>query len=423
MKFPDIKYVVRTKILTFYFLLLIVLSIFNSAIPLVGVLYKSNIQENTSYYKNNVATQNKLSLNNIRMTVSSNNGVVGSGSSLHVSNSLLYLVELHYGLEIYNISNVKKPKLINSFQNLSLRYENKMIISENYIYIYNNHDDFYILDYTNPSSITERAHYLIYGVINFAINDSYLYALKENGLAIYDIENFSTLELIGEYSNSSANYRDFALKNNFAYICDEEKGFSILNITDYTNISLVKDYVLNESNYFPSIYIDGNNLYIDENSKGLHVYNITNPLAAYSISLFDELNDDFSSNIFVVENIIYLLRYKGFSILDASDLTSIQLISNFQTDPHGLFSAFEIQDNYIYLHSTETGHFESRKPLHIVNVTNLELPVEVYPKLGNWDSTDFLLLLLYIFLGAIVVAPVLLFLIAVVRSLIKDIKR
>lgn len=353
------------------------------------------------------------------------NDVIRSGNTLFVDNNWLFLIENRYNLEIYNISNVIEPEVVYSYSALSVSYDSKMIVQNNYFYIYCEHTDIlHVLDCTDPTLIFERTRYTdLEGLKNFAVNDWYLYTISENNFTIYNFENFSALDQLANYFDDMYSFHDFTIKGNYSYVLDEMKGFVILNITDYSNIDYISEITLNEEEYKPSIYIFNDNLFIFESLIGLHIFDISNPLSIAKISLYDELANYSITDIFVKGNILYVLQSDGFFILDGSDLGQIQSISNYiESNFYTIFYSFMIQNDFVYLHNTYTAHFEQRTPLFIVNITNLELPIEVYPK-SSRGSAEIFLLLLYIFLGAIVAIPVFLFLFAVIKSIIKDIKK
>ena len=91
-------------------------------------------------------------------------------------------------------------------------------------------------------------------------------------------------------------------------------------------------------------------------------------------------------------------------IFDISDFEQIQLLGNYSaSDFSKSFSSFMIQNNYAYIHNTYSGHFVSRKPLFIVNITDLDSPIHVFPhdEFDFWDWLDALsrLMLSIVILG------------------------
>jgi hypothetical protein len=93
-----------------------------------------------------------------------------------------------------------------------------------------------------------------------------------------------------------------------------------------------------------------------------------------------------------------MLDYNYLLILEISDFEQIQLLSNYSApDFSTSFSSFMIQNNYAYIHNTYSGHFVSRKPIFIVNITNLDSPLHVFPhdEYDFWDWLDDLSKFLY----------------------------
>lgn len=340
-----------------------------------GKIFANNLS------KDNITKQEFSPDNYSGKSIYKEDDIIRSGNTLFVNDTWLFLIENWYDLEIYNISNVNEPKVVNNSTGLSVSYDSKMIVQNNTIYIYcEDTDILHVLDITNPMFISERTRYTeLEDLENFAVNDWYLYTISENNFTIYNFENFTALVQLDNYYNNTNSYHDFTIKGNYSYVLDERKGFAILNITDHSNIQYIDEIVVNDGEYKSTIYIKNDNLFLFDCQNGLYSYDISNPLVISQISLY-ELANYIIRDICVNENIMFLLESDGLFILNASNLEQIQSISNYTaTDYHTIFESFMIQNNLAYLQDTFTGHFEPRTPLYIVNVTNLESPYQIFP--------------------------------------------
>ncbi len=316
--------------------------------------------------------------------------ITRTGSTIFVNDDWLTLIEDWYGREIYNISDVNEPVLAKSYSVPDVDYDSTMIVQDNYLYIYIWHSIF-VFDFTNPLSIDEVTRYTGLGDLsNFAINGWYLYTLSKDNFTIYNFENFSTLEQQDSYYNDTYSYHDFNIKGNYSYVLTEYKGFVILDISNKTNIQYSGEIVLNDGEYKYTIYIKNDNLFLYDDSYNLNIFNISDPLNITIISTY-LLQYRHIVDIIIKDNTLFMLDYNFLLILDISDFEQIQLIGNYSApDFSTSFSSFIIQNNYAYIHNTYYGEFVSRKPLFIVNITNLDSPIHVFPhdEFDFWDWLD-----------------------------------
>lgn len=316
--------------------------------------------------------------------------ITRTGSTIFVNDDWLTLIEDWYGTEIYNISDVNEPVLAKNYSAPDIDHYSTMIVQDNYLYIYLGRTIF-VFDYTNPLSLVEETRFTgLRDLSNFAINGWYLYALSENNFTIYNFENFSTLEQQDSYFNDTYDYHDFNIKGNYSYVLTEYKGFVILDISNKTNIQYSGEILLNDGVYKSTIYIKNDNLFLFDSQYNLSIFNISDPLNITIMTTYVLLYRSIS-DIIIRDNTLFLLDYDALLILDISDFEQIQSIGNYSAPEFSTsFSSFMIQNNFAYIHNTYYGHFVSRKPLFIVNITDLESPQHVFPhdEFDFWDWLD-----------------------------------
>lgn len=316
--------------------------------------------------------------------------ITRTGSTIFVNDDWLTLIEDWYGTEIYNISDVNEPVLAKNYSAPDIDHYSTMIVQDNYLYIYLGRTIF-VFDYTNPLSLVEETRFTgLRDLSNFAINGWYLYALSENNFTIYNFENFSTLEQQDSYFNDTYDYHDFNIKGNYSYVLTEYKGFVILDISNKTNIQYSGEILLNDGVYKSTIYIKNDNLFLFDSQYNLSIFNISDPLNITIMTTYVLLYRSIS-DIIIRDNTLFLLDYDALLILDISDFEQIQSIGNYSAPEFSTsFSSFMIQNNFAYIHNTDYGHFVSRKPLFIVNITDLESPQHVFPhdEFDFWDWLD-----------------------------------
>lgn len=356
------------------------------------ILARKLVIDNSKIVENNNAIIEFPSNNFFENSIYREDNITRTGSTIFVNDDLLILIEDWYGREIYNISDVNEPELAKNYSTPDIDYESTMIVQDNYLYIYIWHS-IYVFDYTNPLSIVQVGRYTGLGDLsNFAINGWYLYTLSEDNFTIYNFENFSTLELQDSYFNGTHDYYDFNIKGNYSYVLTEYEGFVILDISNKTNIQYSGEILLHSGVYKSTIYIKNDNLFLFEPypQNNLSIFNISDPLNITIMSTY-LVQDRSIIDIIIRDNTLFMLDYNALLILDISDFEQIQSIGNYSVPEFSTsFSSFMIQNNFAYIHNTDYGHFVSRKPLFIVNITNLESPQHVFPhdEFDFWDWLD-----------------------------------
>jgi hypothetical protein len=310
---------------------------------------------------------------------------IASGVSIYVNETLVYIVADYHGLDIINVSNRNEPEFVGEYKfpwDPHGDYSN-LIVQGDFVFFYSwDTNTITIVDCSDITNIVMKENYTLTGdrINNFVVKDWKIFTITNTKYTIYDFTNFSPLSTVDSYLNASSQFADLIVHENYSYVLEEGKGFTILNITDYSNIQKVGEVILNESSSFPAFQdkFDGN-IFIYEKYKGLHVYNITNPLNPDNITKYN-LNSDYFGGLHIRGDYVYIVTgYRSFDILDLSALPTIQLIGNYSSEYICWFEAITADNNYVYLLSTQSGELQGRRPLYIVNVTDPELPVHLYP--------------------------------------------
>lgn len=216
------------------------------------------------------------------------------------------------------------------------------------------------------------------------------------------------LEKIGEI-DTDGQVMDVVVRNNIAFIADDDNGFYIYNVIDNSNpieifhdpaaagangIEIVDDLaylgilfgglkIYNISNLVAPIFIgnyENTGAIVDvqvlneiaylsdhgspqSGSGGNILVNVSDPYNPFRISKFD--GGGKPSNVFVDNQIIYSADYSyGYEILNASDPSNIQLIRRIGLDP-GYFGVY-VSNGYAYF--TNNNNHEG---LYIYDVRNL----------------------------------------------------
>lgn len=127
----------------------------------------------------------------------------------------------------------------------------------------------------------------------------------------------------------------------------------------------ISNYYIN--GFATDVYVSENYAYIAEESKGLSIIDISNINSPQEVGFFETLDQTVA--LVVQDNNVFLAsKSKGLRIIDVSDKTSPQKIGYYitQGDAVGL----DIYENYIYLVDQQNG-------LRIIDISDLTSPVEV----------------------------------------------
>ncbi|MCK5298875.1 MAG: hypothetical protein KAJ76_08210 [Candidatus Heimdallarchaeota archaeon] len=329
------------------------------------------------------STQSVQMNSNFGKTTSLNSDIARGGSTIVVNGSFAYLLGDYVGLEIYDVSNKDEIEAVGSFSyayELTMDYSD-LIVHNGYFYFFSQEiNRVTILDCSDVSNIVVRANYTLPDAYytKIAVLDWNILTLTSTEFSIYNFTDFSPVSLIDSYTNASASFSDLTVQGNYSFILDSNYGLTIFNITDSSNILKGYDLVLNETSNYTDYYVEDDYAYIYEDGKGLHIYNISNPIAPTNVTKYDFYGHTIHD--FLIKNNNAFVLYSGyFDILNVSNLLDIQLIGSYHTEYIAVFESICVDGNFAYLRNTQSGELQGTRPLYVVDITNLESPVHVYP--------------------------------------------
>jgi len=328
-------------------------------------------------------TQSVQMNSNFGKTISLNNAIARGGSTIFANGSLVYLIEDYYGFEIYNVSIKDEPEVVGSFNyshDLTWDYSD-MIVQNDFVYFFSQDiNRITILDCSDVSNIIIKTTYTLPDAFytKIAVRDWNILTLTSTNFSIYNFTNYSPISLLNSYTNTSSSFIDLTIQGNYSYILDSNYGLAIFNITDSANILKVNDLKINETGAFSDFYVTDDYVYIFEEHVGLHIYDFSDPLIPSFVTKF-EITGYTIADILVEGNNAFLVHWNSFYILNVSNLLDIQLIGTYTTEYIAVFGSISVDGNFAYLTSTQSGELQGRRPLYIVDITNPESPVHVYP--------------------------------------------
>ena len=338
-----------------------------------------------------------------------------------------------HGFEILNTSYPETIDIINEFhleENLSSGYltlNNTFLFLSVadyrnwsmgfYVFEVANHENTSISQYFFNTSLTDFYCYGLY------VRGSYLYYLTNNindrigGVIVFDCTDVTHPVEVGSYFKTECCFQDLVFYNNFAYLlsmnsyCEHSApDIQIINVENTSLLTKVGE--VEENTGFNSIDCYRDYLLLTNIFEGLDIYDLTDPTNPQKISTYAE-TDVYFQDACLSENIAFLVKLKGCSVLDLSDIHSPKRIGNFKyKKENGGFEYGLIEDNLLYLHKNSE---DLDRMLFILDVSNPKKLAMLFPSwiAPRWVRNEITLLLVS------VVTPIIgISIIAVITSVI-----
>ncbi|MBD3271205.1 MAG: T9SS type A sorting domain-containing protein [Elusimicrobia bacterium] len=202
------------------------------------------------------------------------------GRSIAIGNGYAYIGESIDGLKIVDVRSAQ-PRMVKELPFISST--DAIVFKDNYLYI----DDynFVILDVSNPVNPRQVWVDQSVSVTDICVEVGYAYVtgIKNNplprkrGLLIYDITSPSSSQLVGFYETPyDESLLGVGVFGDYAYLGRYHEGLEIVNIKDPSHPVHV-DMVDLDYAYYP--YVKNNLLYVACGTRGLAIYDISDPAA------------------------------------------------------------------------------------------------------------------------------------------------
>ncbi len=273
-------------------------------------------------------------------------------NSVYVLANYAYIAATSAGIYIVDISDSARPMPVSNYDTPGRAMG--VFIRDNYAYVADDSSGLQIVDVSNPADpILLGGYDTPDEALDVFVSGSYAYVADQiSGLQIINITDPTNPTLTGNLNTPGWANRVYVAGIN-AYVSDRWGGLQVINISnparptlswsfdpyyeyDAYDAAVIGDYVymaawgpyglrtlyipdrvssgfcaLNESPY--DVFVSGNYAYIANESHGVKVINVTNPLYP---SLVGSYGTPYNSNgVFVVNNYIYLADGTCFAIL------------------------------------------------------------------------------------------------------------
>jgi LVIVD repeat len=218
----------------------------------------------------------------------------------------LYVANKEAGLKIYDVTDLKIPKLVATVSTKSFSSLHVMNLTQdgNYIYLaignhFNNKQSsgMAIVDVSDPGNPVFNSYWTLpsstggSGVIKVQGNYAYLGSMG-NGLLILDINNKKSIKFVSQFipeinypdpkpKKSLFNARGMQVKDDLVYLCYDAGGLRIINTKDKTKPVEIGHFANPVMNGLPRAYnnivVDDSLAYIAVDYCGMEVLSIKNP--------------------------------------------------------------------------------------------------------------------------------------------------
>lgn len=228
-------------------------------------------------------------------------GFIGTGGycrRLRQNGNYLYMSASWRGIFTFDISDINAPYVAYNFTDQ--QFADDMLTLDNVVYGAYGNAGFYVIDATNPASLTlaQLIHTDGY-VCSFATYGNYLYVAEaEKGIEVYSITDLFSPQYLA-CIDTPGSAAAIAIKDRIAYVADKQNGLLLFDLSTPFNPTLLTtikpnpDCWIDVAPYFIGDYM----LLSDNNWNELLTYNIQNPeqpllnqRLCWNVSTFDFLS-------------------------------------------------------------------------------------------------------------------------------------
>ncbi len=273
------------------------------------------------------------------------------------------------GLVLLNLDDPSKPGFAGRYDTA---YATGLTQIDNLIYLVDDTEGVYVLDYSNPKTIKQV------GMLPSAVGDwelsvtevyerpvtayaQRLYIVDQSwGITIIDAMDSGNIKRIGHYQTPAPEALfDITVMGDYAYITGKDGGFRILDISDPSEITEVAydDSRKDLNTQSPTaLIVENQYAYISDSNYPFHIYNISNPSKPVEVgAVFDHAASDGAFDIAKAGDYVYLSGWglkdafypgQGIWVIDVSDPNNPQAVK-FVDVPNERWS-LDIKDDVLY---------------------------------------------------------------------------
>ena len=207
---------------------------------------------------------------------------------------------------------------------------------------------FFLGQYVEEDNLFVRG---IYVIDNVAFLVGYF-----SGLRIINVSNPTNPILISSFTDN-LDYIDIFVQGDYAYLMRYSDYFEILDISDLNNPVMVSQLTVSHGTSNEGLFVKDGVAFIALDFEGLDIINVSNPSNPILLSENEEL---YCSDVFVNENLAYIVGSDGLVVLNVSDL--VHPVNMSKVDITNA-NSITYDEGFVYIANYEEG-------MTIVNVTD-----------------------------------------------------
>ncbi len=284
------------------------------------------------------------------ITLIAHNSNIGSNNLIRVSGNYAFLSGGDSTLHVIDVSQRRFPVLSqNYFTNMAI---GQLILDGDYAYISSPFHSGYgikILNKSNPYGLSQASAIQGYWFNHAAIRNGRAYFVSMgDGLYTYDVTNPASPSNIGSYWTADNNmFNLIALNGMYAYLGCDNDTIQIMNIFDPVNDSLVNR---KPGQGIPKdFYLLGNNLFVANNSLGLVVYDISNPVEWGASVGFYYIQGGAKRVMAVGHNVYVLDNASRLRIISAENMALLTQVGFYDSEVGWGNNDFYADSSYVYI--------------------------------------------------------------------------
>lgn len=275
-------------------------------------------------------------------------------------------------LSVYTLDNPASPVFVTEY-NDPATYFQSMAIDGTHAYITTYHDEFAIVDTTDPANPSTTATIAVPGDPRYvAVSDQTAYlTAEEGGLRIIDVADSTGPIEVGSIPAYGGSW-DLAVSGDHAFVAENESGLRVFDVSNPDAPSPVGFLALDNAY---DVTLDGSRAVVAGREAGIFVVDVSDPLVPTLLGEFDTPDEAWETE--VVGDLVYVADGdSGLRIYDISDPSSIHQVGAMTSVSSAMDVA--IAGDVAYLADCNWG-------LATVDVSHPSAPIKLFGD-GSWDN-------------------------------------
>jgi len=213
--------------------------------------------------------------------------------------------------------------------------------------------------------------------------DNYAFICSGSLLEIISIEDPTSPELISSF-RVGGDIEDFVINDDLLLIAADSYGFVVVNITDYSNPTLISHFNPFNWESLSIAYNSKNNVIYLGNMNSLAIINLkdpSNPEVIISISTDRITQIIYDNNYLYVYDIGWDWGLGNLNIFDVSENSNPLKVTSLNIGSHG---DIYLENHLLFISSEKSNYTSGYNPLTILEISNPKNPILIYHYNDTW---------------------------------------